>query len=311
MRVSVIIPVYNAEKYVAMAIDSVLAQEELLELILVEDNSPDNSLEICKEYASRDARVVLLRHPNGENRGAGASRNLGIKHAQGEFVAFLDADDQYVPNRFKTARQLFDANPDAHGVYGHIGTLYYDVEYKPLHLKRSRGEVTGLSEYVPPEKLLTYLLRGSHGHFSLDSLVVKREILGENHVFDESLRQAQDTDFLFRLAGSFRLYSAKQAEIVAMRGVHSANRVFRFDEALKYRQKVLRKCIRHRFYGCSSPDAAMMIIKRYLDKTPLMMSHLKFLSPRIKRKVSLLIFLVIHPGVVNNLIGMKFNKKNR
>ncbi len=73
-EVSVVIPVYNAVPYVRQAVESALAQSQVREVLMVEDGSPDNALEVCRELAAEYPRVVLLRHPNGENRGAGASR---------------------------------------------------------------------------------------------------------------------------------------------------------------------------------------------------------------------------------------------
>ncbi|HLF62370.1 MAG TPA: glycosyltransferase [Saprospiraceae bacterium] len=296
MEVSVIIPVYNAEKYLSQAIDSALAQEETLEVILVEDNSPDQSLKICQEYASRDQRILLLRHPDGENHGAGASFNWGIRHAHAEFVAFLGADDLYVSGAFKTARHIFEMHPDAHGTYAHIGVKYYDAGYKELHLRRVPGEISGMKEYIPPADLLSHLLKGKDGHISLDSVVLRREILTKQYLFDESLRLAQDTDFMYRLASAYRLYGPKERAIVALRGVHAGNRVFQFDEAAKYRQRVLRKCIRNNFYGCRDRSAVKRIIYRYLKPSGL--SQLPFLPAGIKRRMAFLLFMSTHPSVV-------------
>ena len=92
---SVIIPVYNAEKYLRGCMDSVLSQTlRELEVICVDDGSTDGSAAILEEYAEKDSRVRVLRQ---ENKGAGAARNLGID-AKGEYVAFVDADDSLCPD---------------------------------------------------------------------------------------------------------------------------------------------------------------------------------------------------------------------
>jgi len=302
MRVSVIMPVYNAEKYLAQAIDSALVQEEVMEVILIEDNSPDGALKICADYAARNERVKLLRHPNGENRGAGASRNLGIRHVKGDFIAFLDADDQFVPDRFKTAKAIFAAHPEAHGVYGQIGTIYYDQQFKEFHIKRVKSEITGLRQYVAPGELLKALLRGIYGHISVDSLVVKRDILTERFLFDETLLQAQDTDFMYRLAGTYKLYSSKEPEVVALRGVHGGNRVFNLHEAAVYRQRVLKKCINNNFYDCNDREVAIAVIKRYLEKT--VINRIPFLPVKLKRKMAFFMYTLAHPGIALNLMRL-------
>src|SRR4051812_37519090 len=125
-KVSVVIPVYNAEKYIKAAVNSALMQEEVGEVILVEDKSPDNSLSVCKGLEMQDSRVHLYQHPDKQNHGAGASRNLGITLAKLDYIAFLDADDYFLPNRFKKDKTLFEKDPSIDAVYSAIGTHYYE-----------------------------------------------------------------------------------------------------------------------------------------------------------------------------------------
>ena len=92
-KVSIIMPVYNAEKYLSEAIESVLKQTYTdFELLLINDMSEDNSKEICREYSKKDDRIVLLEN-NSENHGPGPTRNIGLNHAKGEYIYFMDADD--------------------------------------------------------------------------------------------------------------------------------------------------------------------------------------------------------------------------
>lgn len=93
IKVSVIIPVYNVEKYLRQCLDSVVNQTlKEIEIICINDGSPDNSLSILQEYAKRDSRFVIV---DQENQGVGRSRNTGIRKARGEFVCFMDPDDWY------------------------------------------------------------------------------------------------------------------------------------------------------------------------------------------------------------------------
>ncbi len=105
--ISIIIPVYNAERYLSKCIESILAQSVRdFELLLVNDGSKDSSLAICRDYEQRDCRVRVLDKPNG---GVSSARNMGLDEAQGEWVMFVDADDwltddalaqcvSYIPN---------------------------------------------------------------------------------------------------------------------------------------------------------------------------------------------------------------------
>ncbi|MGX5685013.1 glycosyltransferase family 2 protein [Chryseobacterium cucumeris] len=116
MKISVImIPVFNAELYITKAVESALQFSEVFEVLLIEDRSPDNALEICKELAEKHMRVQFFQHPDKENHGAGASRNLGIENAAGDVIAFLDADDYFLPNRFDVEKELFK-NPQIEGI---------------------------------------------------------------------------------------------------------------------------------------------------------------------------------------------------
>jgi len=93
--ISIIVPIYNTEAYLPACIDSLLGQTETdLQLILVDDASTDSSLAVAKKYAERDKRIMLLCQPHA---GQSAARNLGMQHAKGEYITFVDADDALEP----------------------------------------------------------------------------------------------------------------------------------------------------------------------------------------------------------------------
>ena len=97
--ISVIIPVYNVEKYLRRCLDSVIAQTyQNLEIICVDDGSIDDSGKICDQYAVRDARIKVIHQ---ENQGLSAARNRGIDAADGEYIAFVDSDDYILEDMFE------------------------------------------------------------------------------------------------------------------------------------------------------------------------------------------------------------------
>ena len=107
MRFSVIMPVYNVEKYLETAVTSVLAQTfSDFELILVEDASPDNCAALCDSLAEKDKRIKVIH--NTVNSGAGFSRNFGIQAAKGEFILFVDSDDTISPDTFEILNREVD-----------------------------------------------------------------------------------------------------------------------------------------------------------------------------------------------------------
>jgi glycosyltransferase involved in cell wall biosynthesis len=119
-RVSAIVIFLNAKRFFEEAIESILVQDcEEWELLLVDDGSTDGSTEIAQRYADRNpAQIRHLTHPQGENRGMSASRNLGVREARGEYVAFLDADDTWLPGKLTRQVAILDSYPNAAMVYG-------------------------------------------------------------------------------------------------------------------------------------------------------------------------------------------------
>src|SRR5689334_8794235 len=113
--VSVVLIFLNEERFLSEAIDSVLVQTySNWELLLVDDGSVDGSSRIAKQYAEQNTeRVRYVEHPGHENRGMSASRNLGIQNASGEFIAFLDADDVWLPNKLRRQLAILSEHPDA------------------------------------------------------------------------------------------------------------------------------------------------------------------------------------------------------
>ncbi len=107
--VSFIVPVYNAEKYLSRCIDSLLAQTYIdYEIILVDDGSSDQSNQICNEYRQKDKKRIRVIHK--ENGGVSSARNVGLKEAVGDFVAFIDADDYVFPDYLETLLQKATEN---------------------------------------------------------------------------------------------------------------------------------------------------------------------------------------------------------
>ena len=105
--ISVIVPVYNAEKTLRRCVDSILAQTfEDFELILINDGSKDQSGDICDEYAAKDSRVKTIHKTNG---GVSSARNAGLRIAQGEYIAFIDSDD-YIDNDYLLGFKHYDAD---------------------------------------------------------------------------------------------------------------------------------------------------------------------------------------------------------
>ena len=110
-KISVVVPVYNVEKYLKKCLDSILNQTyKNLEIICVNDDSNDSTVEIAKEYVKKDSRIKLIKN---EEIFVGGARNTGLKLAAGEFVTFVDSDDWLEPDVYEKAIAAFENHPEA------------------------------------------------------------------------------------------------------------------------------------------------------------------------------------------------------
>lgn len=140
IKVSVVMPAYNCERYIENSIKSVLDQTlREFELIIVDDYSNDNTVGIVEKYCSKDSRIKLIK--SDENLGAGASRNKAFKKARGKYIALLDADDTCLPNRLEIQYEYLESNTSIYMV----GTGSYDID--------ESGKKTRFYPIVNEEKL--------------------------------------------------------------------------------------------------------------------------------------------------------------
>lgn len=271
--ISVVIPVYNAARYVRRAVTSALAQQEVAEVLLVEDGSTDNSAAECEALAQAESRVRLLRHPRGGNHGAAAARNVGIGHAMHPLLAFLDADDYYLPGRFQTTLQRF-ADVAVDGVYEAIGVAYESDESRDRFLAAHGGTLnaeglTTIPRGIAAADLCRELLRGRAGFCSLDGLTVRRELVARTGGFHEALRLHQDSHFLIRTAYHGRLVAGVLDRGVTIRWVHAGNRITQAtrDVSLPYRRVLWRSLTDWALREQVRPDVFSAVLWRYFVDT--------------------------------------------
>tara|TARA_R110002096_G_C14596750_1_gene722405 strand:- start:355 stop:1305 length:951 start_codon:yes stop_codon:yes gene_type:complete len=233
--VSVVIPVYNGGRFIEKAIKSAMKQPEVVEIIVVDDGSTDKTLQIIEKLQSQDSKIKIHHHKNKANRGRSTSRNLGIKNAKGNYIAFLDADDYYLENRFKADKVHFENNPFSDGVYNAIGVHFYretSIEEKKaleLYTVKSKIDSTNLFET---------LFYGGAGHFSIDGLTVKKSVFDVVGYFNDSLQVMEDTELFYKMALKCKLDSGKINQPVALRGVHEYNVFNKKDLYRQYNIKV-------------------------------------------------------------------------
>lgn len=193
-NVSVIMPVYNAAGTVRAAVESVVRQNLAdLELILIDDGSTDSTLAVLDSLCVPGMQVIRQG-----NAGASAARNRGIASARGQLIAFLDADDQWLPGKLQAQCQALMHAPRAHVAYGWVD--FVDEEGRFVHRDR-RANFDG--------RVYTQLL--VHNFIASGSnILVKREALEHVGGYDESLRAVEDWELNTRLAAAFEFVHVPQ-----------------------------------------------------------------------------------------------------
>ena len=185
--VSVVVPFLDPGVFFLEAIASVLAQSyQDWELLLVDDGSSDGSERLAASLESlHPGRVRCFRHDGGVTRGMSASRNLGLSHARGEYVAFLDADDVWFPGKLQEQTTLLAAHPLVAMVYGPT-EWWYSWSGEPDDRKRDFLQTLGvpLDSVIEPPVLVTALLRREHP--TMTPALVRREAMVRAGGFEDS-----------------------------------------------------------------------------------------------------------------------------
>ena len=190
--VSCIIIYLNAgEKFFVEAIESVFAQTyDNWELLLADDGSTDESTSIALQYTQQyPDRVRYLEHEGHQNRGMSATRNLGIRHAKGEYIALLDADDIWLPQKLDRQVAILAARPEAGMVYSST-LMWFGWTGNPEDAKRDRHRTLGVKPdtLVKPPILLELFLNGKAETPGTCSVLIRRKLVQEVGGFEESFR---------------------------------------------------------------------------------------------------------------------------
>jgi glycosyltransferase involved in cell wall biosynthesis len=187
MKISVIIAAYNAAATIERTVRSVLAQTHPAdEIIVVDDGSGDNTAEIA---GGIDKRIQVIRQANA---GSSVARNTGIEAASGDWIAFLDADDEWFPEKLRLQEALLRANPDLVWVYCNMYSAYSERIFKKPMLPHHTSNNCIFDDY-----LIAYCF----GYFaSTITLLIKRDVIYRAGLFVPGMKRGQDTDLWFRIA---------------------------------------------------------------------------------------------------------------
>jgi glycosyltransferase involved in cell wall biosynthesis len=182
--VSIIIPAYNAEKYIKGAIESALAQTyKNIEIVVVDDGSTDKTKDIVKEFADKRIKYIYQK-----NSGVAITRNTGIKNSTGEYIAFLDADDYYFPKKIEEEIKFLEQNKKFDLVYCNMVHFYDNAPNKYFTHKG----------YFPSGNVFGDLLNGFFGQ--LNAVLIPKKIFNKVGLFDANLHYSEDWNLCLQIA---------------------------------------------------------------------------------------------------------------
>lgn len=238
-KVSVIIPTYNCAQYISEAIDSVLQQTyQDFEILIIDDGSHDTTREIVKRYAAKHSNKI--RYFFQENKGPAAARNKGLRESGANYIALLDADDLWLPNRLKEGVSILDQMPDVGLV--HSATIRIDENGKFLEKpKRNSRFLSG--------SIAKFLLTRK-AHISSPTVLFKKECIEKAGYFDENPQciGVEDRDLWIRIAKAYKIFYIPQA--LAYYRIHKRSLSNNSEKALQGKYYVINKyCADNEYSG--------------------------------------------------------------
>ena len=218
-EISVVIPVYNTEKYLDQAIESVLKQDEKpLEIIVVDDASSDNSVNVAEQFGNK---IALLKQP--KNSGCGAARNRGIEYAKGKYLAFIDADDLWTNAKLKNQLAYLENNPDIDMVFGMV-EQFISPELPDDEKKKLREELKKMPGYVA------------------GAMLIRKETFLKVGLLNEKLELGEYIDWFSR-AKDMGLKFHMSDDVVLKRRIHTSNMGIYKRQHLKDYTAILREAL--------------------------------------------------------------------
>ncbi len=186
-KFSIVIPLYNKERYIKRTIKSALNQTFTdFEIVIIDDGSKDHSCEIVESI--KDSRIRLIRQDNG---GPSKARNRGIKEAKGEFIAFLDADDEWLPEKLKNHYEFHSKNPDI---------LWSCTGYRVKGGKRVEQIIYPYNDVL--DDALEAIIDGMS--ITSSTVVIEKNIFNnQSFLFDESMKRSEDREVWYKIACSY------------------------------------------------------------------------------------------------------------
>ena len=251
-KISVIVPVYKAEKYIHECIDSILTQSFTdIELLHIDDGSPDSCGWICDEYANKDTRVRVFHK---ENEGVSSARNLGLENAQGDWIVFVDADDYLFNNSLGTLMQA--VNRAECDIALACAYRYEQSEYIPIYQieNKESDDICDLYE-----------------HYALWAYIFKRKLIEKHNIkFVNGLAYSEDMLFIIEYVSCCK----------RIKQIKDFVYVYRINETSACKSLDWKKKTMHQFWSAS-------LLQKYINKSKEFNIFYKKARRQVREKINL------------------------
>lgn len=265
--ISVVIPLYNKESIIERSLQSVLSQDyDDFEVVVVNDGSTDRSMEIV--HSIEDHRLVLIEQENG---GPSKARNTGVKNAKGEWIVFLDADDELLPGALHTFTTLIETHRDC------------DFIICPFYINNGQGKET-LYDIKKGRITNPFKVHCTGGLNTAPGSFVSKKQLFVNNPFNEELRRYEDLEQLLRLYNEASIF-AGVSPTVSING--------QFASASKSRKDINEDFMGHLTFSGKGFWERMLLFDFFLGERPLYPEQCRKLYPHLYHRYDLLILTKI------------------
>jgi len=268
-KISIIIPTYNYAQYICEAIESVLNQTyKDFEIIVVDDGSTDNTKEVIKPYLNK------IKYIYQQNSGPSSARNRGIKEAKGEYIAFLDADDIWLPQKLELQIKFMEKEKEVGLIFSDMilfnekGIIKNSFLKEKLFFNKLSIKPLSSTEKVIYDNVFNALLQ--ENFIPTNTVIVKKECFNKVGFFDETLFSVEDRDMWLRI-GLFYDIGFINFPLVLTR-FHETNISANQELALKSRLKVMKKFLNY----SNLPIKSKKIIKQTINKIYFDLGYLYF-----------------------------------
>ncbi len=273
--ISVIMPVYNGERFLAEAIDSILAQTYTdFELLIVDDGSQDSSPEIARSYQERDKRIRVIQLER--NMGSADARNQGIAEANGDFIATMDCDDVSLPERFQKQVDFLQSNPEI----GVLGACCRVV---------NEDKTTELFEFIVPETHALIALNLWIGaSFAHSTVMFRRDVLAAVGGYEPGRWAGDDSELFLRLLVKTENMFANLTEILVLYRRHEQAKSFGRNETRDSERRQSRERVLEHLWK-EPPQATVDRFQRLFANQKLGWAERRAVKQGIKRLIETMI----------------------